>query len=409
MNNWSIEVPDDLVPSEGLSTTERSFLIARLTEQFTTEAAIELYDIGAVEEKDALVQPPAPEGESARLKIDLVRSAAADWQCFSRSSQLSLDSAIRILESQAGQGASVVPLPRPQGRVLRHDPLRIVYRLYADENRVVIYAIGCWAINPLAKVWRYFDQRKAVDLLARRELYLRRLDLLTDKFEGDPYEGNPTFGMFDRYKRIYRQHVDPSATDEYLRRRFEHERRATFVSCWQKSETESWLMWKEYCKRGGGFALQTTQRRLNHLFQALRKSHDDLYLRSVTYIDHWSDDSLPCEVPIQVFCKPTWFSEEREIRLVRFRGECAYAGTDEGCEAALGQLKDHDRLPADLTDLAEKIVLNPFSADKDRKAIIDLLGSKLPSLEARLQESRISKRPVLWPSTTGSGQISSPA
>src|ERR1035441_4636918 len=187
----------------------------------------------------------------------------ADWGCFSRKLQPSLDSAVHILRSHSGYGNSVVPLPRPEGFVLRHGHLRIVYRRYLSENRIVIYAIGCWAINPLAKVWRYFDQRKAVDLLAKKKLYIRRLDCLTDRFEGDPYEGTPTFQMLEVYKRFYRQYVGP-ADDAELIKRFEYERRATFVSCWQKSENESWLMWKQYCQSGGGFAVQTTERRLNH-------------------------------------------------------------------------------------------------------------------------------------------------
>jgi hypothetical protein len=53
------------------------------------------------------------------------------------------------------------------------------------------------AIQPTKKVWRYFDQKKAVHLIETSHLYLRRLDLLTDYYEGDPYEGNPTFSLIE--------------------------------------------------------------------------------------------------------------------------------------------------------------------------------------------------------------------
>ena len=94
----------------------------------------------------------------------------------------------------------MVPLLRPDGFLLRHGHLRIVYHRHAREGRIIIHAIGCWAINPLAKVWRYFDQEKAESLLNTGKLYLRRLDLLTDEFEGDPYEGSPTYDMFEAWK-----------------------------------------------------------------------------------------------------------------------------------------------------------------------------------------------------------------
>jgi hypothetical protein len=200
--------------------------------------------------------------------------------------------------------------------------------------------------------------------------------------------------MFEVYKRVYRKLLGP-ASDEDLMKHFEYERRATFVSCWQRSESESWLMWKQYCQRGGGFAVQTTLRRLNHLFAARVKEYETLFLRPVVYIHHWSDDPLPQEVPVQVFYKPIWFSEEREIRLVRFRYECAYAGTVEQCAEALSRLDDHDYIPIDLASLAETIVLNPFSTDAHRKTIIDLVGSKPSELAARLRDSDIRENPVL--------------
>lgn len=406
MNDWKIDEPDDVVQFERLSLKDRSFLINRLTDQFTVEAAIQLYDIGSMEEKGTLARAPTPEQASARLNVEMVPSARADWEYFSvplpRSDAL-LQSAVRILRSKAEPTGSAVLPGREEGFLLRHEHLRIVYRHHASEGRIVIYAIGCRGISPLAKIWRYFDQGKALDLLERNELYLRRLDLLTDEFEGDPYEGTPTFNIFERYKQMRRQYLGP-ADDAELMLRFQQERQATFVSCWQKSENESWLMWKQYCRRGGGFAVQTTLRRLNHLFAARARQYEILFLRPVVYIDHWSDDPLPHTVPVQVFLKPVWFSEEREIRLARFHFECAYAGTLEQCKTKLQRLKDHERIPIDLADFAENVVWNPFCTEEHRKAMLDLVRSKRPCVEQKLRESRVRVRPVVWPGTGSSGR-----
>jgi hypothetical protein len=243
MNTPKFESPNDFLPFEAFPQKQRALLIAKLAEQFTTEAANQLYDDGSLEEDGPLLPAPTPENGPAGLKVELVRSARADWEYFSCAPSCCdalIQSAVCIIRSPAEPSGSVVPLARRDGFLLQHERLRIVYRRRTGEGRIVIYAIGERGINPLTKVWRYFDQNKALNLICSKELYLRRLDLLTHQSEGDPYEGTPTFHMLEVYKRFYRQYVKP-ADDAELIKRFEQERRATFVSCWQRSESESWL------------------------------------------------------------------------------------------------------------------------------------------------------------------------
>lgn len=244
-------------------------------------------------------------------------------------------------------------------------------------------------IQPTKKVWRYFDQKKAVHLIETSHLYMRRLDLLTDYYEGDPYEGNPTFSLIegDMYALSQRfGHADEAS----IRKEFEYERKATFVSCWQMSDYESWLMWKQYCQRGGGFAVQTTVKRLSAL--ALEKS---LLYRPVKYLDHRLDNSLEHTIPIQVFIKPRWFSDEEEYRLALFRSECVCGIMDERREEALARLKDHELVSINLADLIEQIVLNPFSCECQKKEIVGLVKSLRPELKSRLCESVIAKKSIL--------------
>jgi hypothetical protein len=244
-------------------------------------------------------------------------------------------------------------------------------------------------IQPTKKVWRYFDQKKAVHLIETSHLYLRRLDLLTDYYEGDPYEGNPTFSFIEGDMYDHSQ-VFGHADEASIRKEFEYERKATFVSCWQISDYESWLMWKQYCQRGGGFAVQTTIKRLSAL-----SDEKSLLFKDVKYLDHWLDNSLEHRVPIQVFLKPHWFSDEKEIRLASFRSECVCGKMDERREEALARLKDHELISIDLADLVEQIVLNPFSCECQKKEIVGLVESLRPELKSRLCESVIAKKSVL--------------
>ena len=146
MNEWNFELPDDLVPFERLDTRSRSFLVERLRDQFATDACNQLYDLGRDEEKKGPLTPvPVEEHGPSNLKVELVPSARADWQCFSRRLTPSLEGAVHLLRSDSGYGSSIVPLMRDHGFVLRHGHLRVVYRRAAGERRIVVYAIGCWA------------------------------------------------------------------------------------------------------------------------------------------------------------------------------------------------------------------------------------------------------------------------
>ena len=126
----------------------------------------------------------------------------------------------------------------------------------------------------------------------------------------------------------------------------------------------------------------------------LRADRDTLYLRSVRYADHWYDDPLPHDVPEQAFLKPIWFSDEKETRFVWFRGECAYAGTEDQIEAALSKLDKGERIKINLPDVVDSIVLNPFSEKDQREKILALIRDKQPALQACVVDSAIRKKPV---------------
>jgi hypothetical protein len=261
-----------------------------------------------------------------------------------------------------------------------------IKELSANERAQVARFI---AVQPTTKAWRYFDQKKAIHLIKTSQLYLQRLDLLTDYYEGDPYEGNPTFSLIEGDIYAHSQ-VFGHADEASIRKEFEYERKATFVSCWQMSDYESWFMWKQYCQRGGGFAVQTTIKRLSAL--ADEKS---LLLHNVKYLDHWADNSLVHTIPCQVFVKPCWFSDEKEIRLALFHSECINGIMDERRENALARLKDHELIETNLANVVEQIVLNPFSCECQKKEVVGLVESLRPELKSRLCESGITNKPVL--------------
>jgi hypothetical protein len=248
--------------------------------------------------------------------------------------------------------------------------------------------------EPTKKVWRYLDQEKAIHLFTTSLLYLRRLDLLTDYFEGDPYEGNPTFSLIDGVAHSHLQAFG-HANEASIRKKFGCERKATFVSCWQMAECESWLMWKQYCRGGGGggVAVQTTISRL-----AAFAKNKGLLFKEIIYLDHWTDNSLEHQVPIQVFIKPRWFADEKEVRIALFRSDYV-CGTMEEIDQHLLILNDHELVLIKLADSIEQIVLSPFASDGQKKEIVELIESSRPELRPKLCESVITEKPLISPTT----------
>ena len=147
-------------------------------------------------------------------------------------------------------------------------------------------AIANAKINPLGKIWKYFKQSHAEDLLQTSELFFCRADCLTV----DPYECRQPVRAIQRHKQAL-EAVYPGKGHEFVEG-FEFLRDSSYVCCWTQREQESYLAWKHYCPENGkegGFALQTTERRMFHLHAQLRSSHD-VHCRHIGYLDYWLDD-----------------------------------------------------------------------------------------------------------------------
>jgi hypothetical protein len=120
-------------------------------------------------------------------------------------------------------------------------------------------------------LWQYLDLAKLLSLFQRRELYLCRGDKFDDPFEGsyplknrDALEGDG----IRLSKKEYKKYVA--------------------ISCWHMPENpneESDAMWRLYCPKGQGIAIQTS---MADLTKALGGR---CYLEKVEYIDFIEDEA----------------------------------------------------------------------------------------------------------------------
>jgi hypothetical protein len=290
------------------------------------------------------------------------------------------------------------------GFLLRHGKLRWVYRHDPGRNVTIVHAICRRSHNPLKKIWRYFSQKKAVDLIERGQIFLSRLDTLAERDGGDRYEGTPTIPGAAGFNAALIASLGQAHPD--FLRRYDHCRRATFVCCWHKAEHEALQMWLGYCRElpvegtqpiPGGFALQTTERQLQHQFV---KFHDlpqtqgqQYFLRDIDYVDHRTHEP-PARFGEEVFLKANWFRDEKELRLGIQRLDCACAGSVVQIEERLSALPRFVRLAVDLNAITESIVLNPHAPAANRATITSMITERYPELVRRIRTSALEVPPV---------------
>lgn len=401
------ENPEELEQFEGMDDEARATFVVRLQDQFTVSVALRLYAEGQAHEAAGLVAAPGPPQPGDGCRVDFTQYAQADWRFLnelaSRGYPDELARGLRMLRSGSPPPDSLVELCR-NGFLMRQGKLRWVYRHDPNHNVNVVYAVCRRTHNPLKKIWRYFSQKKAVDLIERGQIYLSRLDILAERDGGDRYEGTPTIPGVTGFTAALIASLGLAHPD--FLQRYDHCRRATFVCCWHKAEHEALQMWLGYCREApadglppvpGGFALQTTERRLQHQFL---KFHDEpriqgqqFFLRDIDYVDHRTHEP-PARFGEEVFLKANWFRDEKELRLGIQRLDCACAGSVVQIAEKLSALPPFMRLAVDLNAITESIVLNPGTPAANKAAITSLITERYPELVRRIRTSVLKVPPV---------------
>lgn len=231
------------------------------------------------------------------------------------------------------------------------------------------------------------------------QLYLSRVDTLSDRFEA-----TPTAAMIEQHRKALIASLGTAHPDHL--RAYSNVCRGTYVCCWHKAEHEAVHMWRSYCRAKpsadapeipGGFALQTTERRLQHEFLRLRDASTvpgvNLFLRDVEYVDHAAHNG-PGGFGDHAFLKAKWFSSEKEVRLAVQRLDCIAAGSAAEIEARLAALPQFERIAVDLEAVAVRLALNPDASVTDRDTIITAVAEFRPALRARVEPSEIEVQPI---------------
>lgn len=151
--------------------------------------------------------------------------------------------------------------------------------------------------DPNARLWRYMDFTKYVELISSRMLYFCRSDLFRD-----PYEGTLTNRNIDSYNN---SEFGVEMVEIY--KRMPH---CTFINCWHMNQFESAAMWDLYAKTNESVAIETTYSKLSGIIDS------KTIIGMVNYLDY-SSEMIPEHNTYYPFMhKRKSFEHEKEVRLV---------------------------------------------------------------------------------------------
>jgi hypothetical protein len=228
-----------------------------------------------------------------------------------------------------------------------------------------------------AKLWRYLDLSRFLDLVTQKVLYFSRLREFDDKWEGviTQEQAESWFALQTEWGLKNGGNVEQTSKEikQALIKTNDHFR----VSCWHQNEAESVAMWKLYTRGSGGVAIQTTSERL-----ATSLTSEVMLLRGkVQYIDRARPlnanilfPSFSEQLIADAFRKRLSFRHENEVRLVYFD-----TGLDGG------------KVSVDTNRLIERIVASPDYpawAVPSLQAIVEAAG-----LEVKVETSDLLKPP----------------
>ena len=234
--------------------------------------------------------------------------------------------------------------------------------------------------STLQPLWRYMSAKRFHQLLTKQSLYFCSLSNFSDGLEGKLTARTEKRFLEWQFSAHGPSYDSNGALLEYMR--FQKE---IYASCWHLNQSESYLMWKAYAKRG--FAIKTTYERACASFD---KFPGQVSGGVVDYLDFSREETAFGNIFTHSATKDLPYSDEREYRFLVWQYDPA--------NSVLGLGKKGHSIQVDLNILIEKIYMNPF-----HKGIQEYLKSKLNKLGLldRLAESGVLQS-IPETSSTGS-------
>ncbi len=222
-------------------------------------------------------------------------------------------------------------------------------------------------------IYKYFDLIKFVSLLQNKSLFFCRIDKLEDKFEGSSPKLNIEYRKTD-YEEFHNQlrainpKLEISLEEELkIRQGFEDDfKKLNCVCCWNKSESESYALWKIYSEMNKGIMI-TSQ--IDKLVTAFENTEEEIQMSEIKYIDFEKEKIYDGNLNYPLIHKHKAYTYEEELRLIyKVPEESGILFDWENEKNNFGK-----NIKLDLDNLIDDIVLSPFSPDWFMELIQNLI------------------------------------
>ncbi len=230
-----------------------------------------------------------------------------------------------------------------------------------------------------AKIWRYMDFSKLINLLDKKKLFFPRADNL-----GDPFEGSFPRINVQKRKGAFTTRDGPGLVT--LGDFYKKFIKCTAINCWHINDDESDAMWKLYIKGGEGIAIQSTVGKLKASLLEYPQ-HSSVSVGMVAYVNY-KEDRIPDDTLAPYFHKRKSFQHEQEYRAII--QHLKYKQGDE-IDFKKSTLQEGIYVPIDVEILIENVHLSPTCPLWQKEVAQSIL--KKFKLNRKIKQSILSEKP----------------
>ena len=159
-----------------------------------------------------------------------------------------------------------------------------------------------------AKIWKFMDFTKLVNLLETKSLYFTRADQFDDPFEG-------SFTKYD-IKHVQTSEHGSGIKEAMLKNVSDIQKffpKTRFINCWSLNEYESSASWKIFTSGNQGIAIQST---FDRLVKSFGDTPETIHIGKIKYVDY-ENESFGVDSIVKPFLyKRKSFEHERELRAI---------------------------------------------------------------------------------------------
>lgn len=213
---------------------------------------------------------------------------------------------------------------------------------------------------------RYMDLAKFLSLIQTKKLFFNQLDNFEDKYEGTLSEPS-----YDELKEWYRTVVYPQILSNTKRKIddvetelekdiIEHRKandmfkKHIYISCWNKSENESYALWKIYAGLNQGIMIKSN---IERIIKAFENTKEILQISEVKYIDYKKESVKIGNANYPIIHKNKPYNYEDEIRLIhQVNPELSFEE-----DSIKNKLEIGKNIETKIEFLIEEVIISPFA------------------------------------------------